>query len=332
MTLRIGMLKREPEAISLIHYREKLSDEFGSLGISVIPFSENDPFPTCDVIWDPGMGRNRLPHPLFKELEIPIVVTLHGSASFTLPWREVYSRGLDALVDRLKNIKAMREWSWFRRKVSRVIAVSNFGATEAIQVYGLSEPLVTSIYHGIDHGTFTSQLETPPEDYFLHVSAYQPKKNINRLIGAYAQLPENSRPRLVVVSPGYRRPGQSISGLTICSRALSSAELACLYEKALAFVFPSLHETFGFPIVEAMACGCPVITSHDTACAEIAESAAFLVNPRSINDIAEAMSLIARDLQLRERLRQSGLARAKQFTWERCALEHMRMFESTISA
>lgn len=334
MTIRIGMLKREREAISLIHYRENLSDEFETLGVTLIPFSEDGSIPACDIVWDPGMGRNRLPHPLFKISNIPIVVTLHGSASFTLPWREVYSGYLEALSDKLKNLKAIREWDWLRKKISRVITVSQYGATEAIDVYGLSSSLVIPIYHGIDHGTFTSQRKkTHPEDYFLHVSAYQPKKNISRLIEAYSQLAESSRPRLVIVAPGYSRvKTKTISGLTIYSHALSSSELANLYGNAIAFIFPSLHETFGFPIVEAMACGCPVITSYDTACAEIAADAALLVNPRSIQDIAEAMSRIEQDSELREHLRQRGQARARQFTWTRCALEHLRVFESSISA
>lgn len=332
MRIKIAVLIREHDGLSLIRYRENVVRELQLLEATFLPFSENEPIPPeCDVVWDPGMGRNRLPLPAFRNLELPVVVTLHGSATFTLKWREVYSDFFEAIRDKWANVAAMREWVWFRNKVAAIIAVSRYGAREASLVYNISPDLITPIHHGVDRTVFFPEknLLDQAEPYFLHVSAYQPKKNVERLIDAYEQLPVDTRPRLTVVSPGFKKKPQ-VSGLSVIDRSLASSELAKHYNNALGFIFPSLHETFGLPIIEAMACGCPVITSFDTACAEVAGDAALLVNPRSAGDIAQAMSRLNNEPDLRNQLSQKGLARASQFTWAETARLHMAVFRSVL--
>jgi glycosyltransferase involved in cell wall biosynthesis len=95
-------------------------------------------------------------------------------------------------------------------------------------------------------------------------------------------------------------------------------------------VFPSLHETFGHPILEAMACGCPVITSNVTACEEIARDAALVVDPRSAAAIAGAMERV-RDEALRRSLRERGLARARRFTWRTTAERYVELFRGLVA-
>ncbi len=96
-------------------------------------------------------------------------------------------------------------------------------------------------------------------------------------------------------------------------------------------MFPSLHETFGLPILEAMACGCPVITSDVGACPEVAGDSALFVNPRSVDDITNAMKRLIEDDSLRQLLRQKGLARSQQFTWRKSADEHLKIFEKAVT-
>jgi glycosyltransferase involved in cell wall biosynthesis len=84
------------------------------------------------------------------------------------------------------------------------------------------------------------------------------------------------------------------------------------------------------PILEAMACGCPVITSNSSACAEIAQDAALLVNPYSVDEIAKAMGMIVEDASLRETLRKKGIERASFFSWQKCAKEHLKVFEKVL--
>ena len=165
--------------------------------------------------------------------------------------------------------------------------------------------------------------------FFLHVSQYQPVKNIHAIITAYDQLPLSDKPHLLIVAPGF--PNCSIpAGVNLIVNPVSGEELAKLYRTALAFVFPSLRETFGMPILEAMACGCPVITSNVTACPEVAGDAALLVDPRSVSDLMGAMRHLAEDASLRADLRHRSLARAKQFTWRRSAEQHLEVFENVL--
>jgi glycosyltransferase involved in cell wall biosynthesis len=331
--MQIAVLIRPQEGLSLIRYRESVMRELQAQGALLLPFNESEQIPLgYDIVWDPGMGRNRHPLSAFRNLEQPVVITLHGSATFTMKWREVYSGLFEAIRDKWANLAAMREWAWFRNKVAAVIAVSRYGAREASLVYDIHPDLITPIYHGVDHTVFFPEknLSDQIEPYFLHVSTFQPKKNVKRLIEAYEQLPVDTRPKLIVVSPGFKKKPQ-VAGLTVIDRSLNSPELAKLYNEALVFIFPSLHETFGLPIVEAMACGCPVITSFDTACAEVAGDAAMLVNPRSTGDIAQAMSRIINEPDLRSQLSQKGLTKASQFTWAETARLHMAVFRSVLN-
>jgi glycosyltransferase involved in cell wall biosynthesis len=94
----------------------------------------------------------------------------------------------------------------------------------------------------------------------------------------------------------------------------------------MAFVFPSLHETFGLPILEAMSCGCPVISSDQTACPEIVGDAGLLVDPRSVAQIRKAMQTIIEDVELRRELADRGLRRANSFTWRESARQHIDVF------
>ena len=138
-------------------------------------------------------------------------------------------------------------------------------------------------------------------------------------------------PPLVVHVPNY--PDKSAGdGVTIIRKPYSHEEFAGYCRDALAFVFPSMHETFGLPLVEAMACGCPVITSDKTACPEIVGDAALTVDPLSTEDIAGAMRRVIRDRSLRQTLRARSIERAAHFTWERCGREHLDVFENAITS
>ena len=166
------------------------------------------------------------------------------------------------------------------------------------------------------------------EEFFLHISQYQPKKNVDRIIEAYKKL-SNPKPKFILIVSGYQKTVND-DNIILIKKAKETIELVGLYQKALVFVFPSLHEAFGMPILEAMACGCPVITSNITGCAEIAGDAALLVNPYSVDEISNAMRKIMESPELREDLSKKGLERVKQFTWEKSAKEHLKVFEMVL--
>jgi glycosyltransferase involved in cell wall biosynthesis len=112
---------------------------------------------------------------------------------------------------------------------------------------------------------------------------------------------------------------------------MNHSQIAALYQNALGFVFPSLHETFGMPIIEAMACGCPVITSTHPGCAEIAGDAALLVNPYSVSELTNVMQQLIFNCDLRKTIRNKGIEHAEQFTWPKSAELHLEVFTEIMS-
>jgi glycosyltransferase involved in cell wall biosynthesis len=331
-SLKLAILTRCRESFSLHIYRENIVRELTTLGIEVLPFTEDGPVPkTCDIVWEPGLAGSRSPHPVFKNTQQPIVATVHGAGPFVMKRHEIYPNLFSALRGRIQEHRTLTAWQWFRKKVSAVIAVSEYGAQEISSILGLPLNMIYSIHHGIDHDTFHIDGErlAVERNYLLHVSQYQPIKNVERIFAAYTQLPAYSRPELAAIIPRYKKR-KLIRDIRLITEGLPPPELAKWYRGALGFVFPSLHETFGMPILEAMACGCPVITSNVSACPEVAGDAALLVDPRSVEDIANAMKRLVEDRSLRDSLRQKGLLRAQQFNWKKSAEEHLEVFKNTV--
>jgi glycosyltransferase involved in cell wall biosynthesis len=119
-----------------------------------------------------------------------------------------------------------------------------------------------------------------------------------------------------------------LAGTVVFPGYVEDADLPALYTGALAFVFPSLYEGFGLPLVEAMACGTPVVASRTSACGEVAGDAALLVDPLSEEEIAGALAQVARDADLRAALAARGRERARAFSWERAAREVLDVLTS----
>ncbi len=161
----------------------------------------------------------------------------------------------------------------------------------------------------------------------LSLSAKRPHKNLLALIGALARIEPEQRPVLVI--PGYPTAHESelrarADSLGIAADVrfpawVSEEELEGLWALARAFVFPSLYEGFGLPVLEAMARGVPVACSNASSLPEVAGEAALLFDPHDEAAIAEALRRLLHDEQLRDRLRALGPAQAQQFTWERTA-------------
>lgn len=169
-----------------------------------------------------------------------------------------------------------------------------------------------------------------PGDYIINVGTLEPKKNLVRLIRAYTYLYEYHNVRHKLVIAGKR----TWKDEPVMNKALKSPArdniiftgyiespncLAALIQGATAFVFPSLHEGFGIPPVEAMACGTPVIVSDTTSMPEIAGSAAVLVNPYSIESIAGAIYKVINCQHLRQEMRDAGLENCKRFNYSESA-------------
>jgi glycosyltransferase involved in cell wall biosynthesis len=178
----------------------------------------------------------------------------------------------------------------------------------------------------------------PP--YLLFVGTLEPRKNLVRLIRAYRRAAASGIPHpLVLAGPlgwhhqqlhrelALRGPGE-----VILTGELDTDELDALYRHAAAFVYPSLYEGFGLPVLEAMTRGLPVITSNTSSLPEVAGEAALQVDPASIREIAAAIETLLGDTALREKLASRGRARAERFSWDETARLTLQVYEKVLEA
>jgi glycosyltransferase involved in cell wall biosynthesis len=150
---------------------------------------------------------------------------------------------------------------------------------------------------------------------------------VDRIVAAFIELGRHHSVELVLKLPAEASVKYAdIVGIRVIAEHLGEKELANLYGSALGFVFPSLYEGFGLPILEAMSSGCPVITSSVSACPEVAGEAALLVNPRRTDELIRAMTVLVESPSERDRLVSAGLDRVRQFTWEHSAALHAQAF------
>jgi glycosyltransferase involved in cell wall biosynthesis len=214
------------------------------------------------------------------------------------------------------------------RAARHVLTNSQFTAAEIQRCTGLQAERITVIPLGYDALHFTPgdpQGPIPQQPYLLHVGQAYPHKNLRRLIQAFAQVAP-AYPELRLVLAGKPHPTETpqlqalAAELGLQQRVefrayVPYAELPDLYRGALAFVFPSLWEGFGLPVLEAMACGTPVITSTGSGTEEVAGDAALLVDPADTNALSQALHTLLDQSSLQEQYRKQGLERAKRFSW-----------------
>ncbi|MGB0563242.1 MAG: glycosyltransferase family 4 protein, partial [Spirulinaceae cyanobacterium] len=209
---------------------------------------------------------------------------------------------------------------------SHVICDSEATARDLKELLGVSVRNVSVIPLAYDVAHFRF-LDLPPQDYFLYVGRHDHYKNLRRLIAAFAQLKEKTlRLKIAGAADGKNTPllRQQVQELGLGDRVeflayVPYADLPTLINQAIALVFPSLWEGFGLPVLEAMACGTPVITSNLSSLPEVAGEAAILINPYQVGEITEAMQAVATDGQLWRSLQVAGLKQAQQFSWQKTA-------------
>jgi glycosyltransferase involved in cell wall biosynthesis len=173
--------------------------------------------------------------------------------------------------------------------------------------------------------------------YILYVGSIEPRKNLLRLVEAYAQLRRWSQHWNLVIVGSRNLWKSSPVAIKVASMGLQSnvrftgfvpdEDLPALYNGADLFCYLSLYEGFGLPVLEAMACGTPVITSNTSSLPEVAREAALLVNPYQVEDIVVAMRAVLSNHNLAQDLRERGLRRAAQFSWDRTARETIAVYQ-----
>jgi glycosyltransferase involved in cell wall biosynthesis len=240
--------------------------------------------------------------------QAPTVVTLHDTQHRDLP--EFFGPAR----------KSFRRIAYDRaaRSAAAVIVTSEFVRERAVELLELDSTRVHVVPHAIDHSVFRIGDEEP-EPIVLYPARPWPHKNHTRLFEAFAGLRE-TRPQLRLVLTGGALDRLEPLPEGVENLGLVPAEhLASLYRRAACLAFPSLYEGFGLPVLEAMACGCPVAASNAGAIPEVAGDAAVLFDPTDVEEMAAAM--LDADSR-REELRERGLARAAQYTWDESARRH----------
>jgi glycosyltransferase involved in cell wall biosynthesis len=253
------------------------------------------------------------------------VVTIHDISFEKYP--EFFSRG--ALVRDKLLIRASV------RSATRVITVSETSKRDIVETYDVSPDRVVAIPNGVsplyNAAPTWRAFEGDRPFRILAVGSLEPRKNLTRLVDAVASLTSELRVELRVVGPdGYKAEliRQRLGGVAeaTVSGWLAEDELAEEYRRADVFAYPSLYEGFGLPILEAMASGTPVVASNRGAIPEVAGDAAILVDPLDVDALSGALRQVALEQSVARRLRERGLERAKQFTWERSASAHAEVY------
>jgi glycosyltransferase involved in cell wall biosynthesis len=211
-------------------------------------------------------------------------------------------------------------YGWTIKRSRILITISEHARRQLIERYALPPERVRAIHLAVEHDRFTPN-GRPRGDYLLYPARPWPHKNHKRLFDAFVQLRrEHGTLRLVLTGEGNF--GSTPEGVEVRGR-VTTDELVDLYRSAAALVYPSLYEGFGMPVIEAMACGCPVACSNVASLPEVAGAAARLFDPRSIDDIVAAVDTVLRDPQP---WIARGLEQAKKFTWETCARAHDEVY------
>jgi glycosyltransferase involved in cell wall biosynthesis len=272
---------------------------------------------------------------------VPVVISFHDRSFFALP------------EDKLSGILLRMLTSVAMRRAAGVITVSRSVHDDVVDYYHLQSDRVCVIHHGVSPtysamGTTFSPAELRSrfgihEPFALFVGALSRRKNLIRVLEALSILRQQGQCmdlQLVLAGPSGNDGAhlkRTVDELQLMEQVrilgwVRDEDLPALYRAAEIFVFPSLYEGFGLPILEAMASGTPVLTSATTSPPEIAGDAAVLVDPRDTRAIAQGIARLHEDSALRDRLRSLGIARAATFTWESSASKTVDAYMRAASA
>jgi glycosyltransferase involved in cell wall biosynthesis len=311
----------------------------------------------------PVNARNRVQWVLGEQLLLPLaaaradVQLVHSMAS-TAPLRGRFRRVVtvhDLIYARFPDAHAGLRDKGMRvlvpgavRRSDRVIADSSSTRDDLVELLGADPRRIDVVPLGLGTVRRSEPLAEPAvrarfelgeRAVLLSLSAKRPHKNLLALLGALARISPGERPLLVL--PGYptahegelraRAATLGIAGDLRFPSWVSEPELEGLWSLARAFVFPSLYEGFGLPVLEAMARGVPVACSNTSSLPEVAGEAALLFDPRSEAEIARAIERLLTDAPLAARLRDLGRARAASFTWERTARLTLQSYQSALA-
>lgn len=261
---------------------------------------------------------------LKKPKHAKLVLTIHDVIHRAFP--EAHTQETVNFIDRqLKEIL---------QHVFMIMADSNTTKNDFLKWFVFDNNKIRVVYPGVSSWFRPSGEKREP--YLLFVGTIEPRKNLKNLIRAFHILKKEHRlsHKLIIIGMKgwmYEEVFKLVEDLKISMDVVfkdyvSDEELRSWYNKAEVFIYPSLYEGFGLPIVEAFACGIPVVTSNTSSCAEIAQGAALLVDPQDVDELCGTILRLTKNQDLKNDLISQGLERAKQFSWEKTASGVLSIF------
>jgi glycosyltransferase involved in cell wall biosynthesis len=300
-------------------------------------FTTAVPDSLLDAVWARGMAWP-LPRRFWQGLDLFLstcLVTPHW------PKGRVVSIVYDMIPSRLPNL--FPDHAAFEQRLAQVversdavIAISECSRRDLVELLGVDEARIRVIYPGRDAMFRPSEtdavaecrkrygIETP---YFLYIGSLGPHKNVATMLRAFERFRAAGGEERLVLAGGHRWGGKVLELLeqspardaVILPGFVPDADLPHLYSGANGFLFPSFYEGFGFPVLEAMACGAPVITTSGGALPEVAGEAGIIVDPHDDQAMADAMMRLSREKEFRGELREAGFKQAERFSWRQSA-------------
>jgi glycosyltransferase involved in cell wall biosynthesis len=266
----------------------------------------------------------------------PSVVTIHDLSFIRFP--ELFRPANRIYLSMMTRLSV--------RRARRIIAVSAHAAAETHRLLDVPRERVDVVYHGVkeefhpcpaDEVADFRQRQRLPERVVLFVGTLEPRKNLTRLVEAFARVRDGKTKLVLAGGKGWlyddlfaRVEALELGDEVIFPGYVKNEDLPLWYNAATLVAYPSLYEGFGLPVLEAQACGTPVLTSNVSSLPEAAGDAALLVDPYDVGSLAEGLQRLLSESNLRRELSERGLAHAEQFSWHQAAGETARVYRRAL--
>lgn len=263
-----------------------------------------------------------------KKFDSPSVLTVHDMI------HEIYSEQFSA------NDKTIRLKREAVEQADHIISVSHSTKRDLINLFDVNESKITVIHHGVSkeatHFDLGKDYKSTLPPFMLYIGRREGYKNFRKLLEGYALTRASNEYNIIVFGGGkFTKEEQKLItklGITrkVAQMSGDDSLLRELYSSAIAFIYPSLYEGFGMPILEAMANNCPVICSNTSSLPEVGGNAVIYFDPNEISSICETIDIIVSDDERRRKLVKLGKERLNSFSWDKCSIETIKVYKKII--